>query len=98
LEDVVKPGFVPTPEKSALFMEKNLFFYNVLLKKLIMSHAKVHVHMYKEISDGQKVFATLVIDFTQGIEGNLKVDVFKVSLNIFKLFNNWSSGCSAFIT
>jgi hypothetical protein len=39
----------------------------------------------------------LVIDFTQGIEGNLRVDALKVSLNTFKLDNTWGGGCSAFI-
>jgi hypothetical protein len=53
--------------------------------------------MYAETSDGQKVFAALEINFTQGIEGNLRVDAFKVSLNTFKLDNTWRGGCSALI-
>jgi ribosomal protein S17 len=59
LKDIINPGFVPTPEKYLLVMEKNLFFYRVLLKKLVRSSAKVHIHMYTgtETSDGQKVFA-----------------------------------------
>jgi hypothetical protein len=53
--------------------------------------------MYAESFDGQQVFAALVIDFTQSIEGNLRVDALKESLNTFKLDNTWRGGCSAFI-
>jgi hypothetical protein len=70
----------------------NLFFYSVLIKKLIMSRAKVHSRMYAETSDGHKVFAALVVDFTQGIECNLRVDALKLSLNSFKLDNTWRGG------
>jgi hypothetical protein len=55
LEDVINLDFVPTPEKYPLFNEKHLLFYSVLLKNLVMSHAKVHICMYAETSDGQKV-------------------------------------------
>jgi hypothetical protein len=68
-------------------MEKNLFFYSILRKMPITSLAMVHIRMYTETSDGQKVFAELVIDLTQGIEGNLMVDALKVSPNPFKLDN-----------
>jgi hypothetical protein len=84
LEDIINPDFVPTPEKDSLFNEMNFFFYSILLKKLITSCAKVHICMYAKTSDGQKVFAALVINFTQGIEGNLRVDALKLSLNDFK--------------
>jgi hypothetical protein len=53
--------------------------------------------MYAKTSDGQKVFAALVIDFTTGIEGNLKVDSLKINLNDFKLDSSWNSTCFAFI-
>jgi hypothetical protein len=53
--------------------------------------------MYAETSDGQKVFAALVIDFTTGIEGNFRVDSLKISLIDFKLDISWKSGCFAFI-
>jgi hypothetical protein len=33
--------------------------------------------MYAKTSDGQKGFAALVIDFTTGLEGNLRVDLLK---------------------
>jgi hypothetical protein len=39
----------------------------------------------------------MVIDFTQGIEGNLRVVTLKVSVNTFKLDSTWRGGCSAFI-
>jgi hypothetical protein len=71
-----------------LFKEKNLFFYSVLLKKLVTSCTKEHIHMHGKTSDGQKVFVALVIDFTTGIEGNLRVDSLKLSLNDFKFDNS----------
>jgi hypothetical protein len=84
-------------EKYELFTEKHLFFYSVLIKKLVTSRAKVHIHMYAEISDDHKVFAALVIDFTQGIEGNLRANALKLSLNDFKLNNSWRGRCFIFI-
>jgi hypothetical protein len=84
LENISNPDYAPTPEKYELFTEKNVFFYSVQNKKLVTSRAKVHIHMYAETSDDQNVFATLVIDFTTGIEGNLRVDALKLSLNDFK--------------
>jgi hypothetical protein len=97
LDNIINPDFIPTPEKHELFNEKNLFFYSILIKKLVRSRAKVHICIYAKTSDGQKVFAALVIDFTTGIEGNLRVDALKLSFNGSKLDNSWRGGSFAFI-
>jgi hypothetical protein len=44
LEDILNPDFVTISENAELYKENNLFFYSVL-QKIIMSHAKVHLHM-----------------------------------------------------
>jgi hypothetical protein len=97
LEDVINPDYVPTIALYELFQEKNLFFYSFLHKKLVTSCSKVHIRTYAEFSDGQKVFAALVLDFTSGLEGNLRVDSLKINLNDFKLDSSWNSTCFAFI-
>jgi hypothetical protein len=97
LGDVINPYFVPTPVMYEVFQEKNIFFHSVLQKTLFTSCTKVHIRMYAKTSDGQKVFAALVIDFTTGLEGNLRVDSLKINLNYLKLDSSWDSTCFAFI-
>jgi hypothetical protein len=97
LRDVINPACVPTPAMYEVFQEKIIFFYSIHQKTLVMSRTKVHIRMYAKTSDGQKVFAALVLDFTTGLKGNLRVDSLKINLNDFKSDSSWDSTCFDFI-